>query len=229
MSQTWDWKASDFPKKIEAVSRPNGSSVTLPPSLMRGALYQGLANDSRIYLYGGTAYMGNSSFPGYTPPDSNPGTLWSFDPAKRTWGMHNISAQSPVRPNHGSYADAPNLGMGFYLNGQIDRGSWNSVNLTDNSTVKVPGMVVLNTVNQTAFNVSTDNLENTGRVGGTMVYVPSIGRKGILVAIGGNVKDGAADSSISGSPQRLVGPDNGSRVWSYPFLEKMPQTDLLLD
>ena len=214
LSKSWDWRSDNF-TSINAIPRPQDTTVAIPPSVMRSALYQGATND-QFHLYGGTVFQGNISFPNYTPPSDKPGSLWSYDVKKQAWSSSNITAQSPIPPNHGAYADAPNLGLGFYLGGQLDRGSGGNIGLDGNSSTKVTGLIVVNTTSHSVFNVSIGNLDKPDRVGGSLLYVANVGRKGVLVAIGGVAGYARTDSSISGSPYRIVGPDGGGRVRCAP-------------
>ena len=225
MSKNWNWSDDKtfLANQIHALDRPEttGSSDNplAPPSLIRGALFRGPSSDPNLYLYGGSVYTGNLSSPYYEAPDSRPGLLWSYNPAKQSWKSLDISGTTPVRPNHGAWVDAPNLGIGFWLNGQTDYGSAANIGIAPNQTRKVDGMAVVQlngtdagggSVRQ-AWNVSNGNLGGP-RVGGGFTYVQNIGTKGAVVALGGLVGETQKDTSISGDYQRLYGPDGGAFV-----------------
>lgn len=103
---------------------------------------------------------------------------------------------APYRPSSGSYAEAPNLGLGFFFNGGIDSGSSTNLQVLSNDTkIWLTGMVVLDLETKTARNVSTAKLlDDNPRSRGRMVYVEGVGRKGVLVALGGSYKP-ASDAS----------------------------------
>ena len=94
------------------------------------------------------------------------------------------------RPSSASSAEAPDLGLAFYFNGEMDSGSAVGSGVGGlNDKVFLKGMIVLDTKNQTARNVSTSAVSgDKPRSRGRMQYVPGIGKKGILVQIGGNQK-----------------------------------------
>ena len=54
----------------------------------------------------------------------------------------------------------------------------------ENTTDYLSGMVVLNTLDQSAINISTSTL-GAPRVAGGLEYIEGIGKNGVLVALGG--------------------------------------------
>jgi hypothetical protein len=188
MSESWDWKGNISETWLPKQNNPK--TGTPPPIVMEGALYQGLPSDNNIYLYGGTTSFWNTSFPGWQGPTAFQYVLWSFDTVAKTWNQYDISNASPQRPNSGYWADAPDLGLAFYLNGMIDNGSTlTTASLGNNTRVGLPGMIVIDTQTQTAKNVSTVALTgNNPRSRGNMVYVPEFGDKGILVTFAGSYR-----------------------------------------
>lgn len=76
------------------------------------------------------------------------------------------------------------------MNGEIDSGSsLETKGLGDGSIVGLGGMIVINTNNQTARNVSTYGLsKDRPRTRGLLQYIIGISSNGILVQIGGNQK-----------------------------------------
>jgi hypothetical protein len=165
------------------VNPTNGN--TPPTGLVRGAFYEGPANDSRIWTFGGSSFRGNTSFPGYTPLQSDATPLWSFDTVAKEWDAYATTLDE--QPNYGLSAEASDQGLAFYLNGQIDNGTQYTTDWLGNNTLNLPGMVVIDLLNQSFANVSTPGLNDSTypRVGGSMQYVPDVGRNGILVALGG--------------------------------------------
>ncbi|KAI9775133.1 MAG: hypothetical protein M1835_005928 [Candelina submexicana] len=193
LSQSWDWK-TNISEKAESVTAPNSVS---PPTLVRGALFQGSPDDNSIYLYGGTTSwwatpnQGTSS--GFNPPTPQQYSLWSYDTVAKKWDNPDISAASQVRPNSGAYAEAPDLGLAFWFNGMLDSGSSSETMVFgDNTKVYFETMIVIDTNKKTARNLSTSAVtkSTTGLALGAMQYVPGVSDKGILVQIGGSDKTG---------------------------------------
>ena len=179
----------DSPANIEIASNvtANPSTSFLPPQVVRGALYQGSQSDDSVYLYGGTTSYANSSFPGWQPPTPSTYSLWSYDPLSTQWSNFDISQVAPVRPGNGAAAEAVDQGLAFYFNGELDSGSFQETGIKNGSYDLVKGMVVINTTDQTARNLSTAQVStSSARAGGRMQYIPGIGEKGILVLIGGS-------------------------------------------
>lgn len=188
---TWDWKLNII-ENAQAKNATNPSTGTLPPSQIRGHMFHGPLDQPEVYVYGGTTFMGNQSFEAYAWPDSSAYSLWSYtDDAGYPWRQYAIDAQ--WMPNHGAGAEAVDQGLAFYLNGQIDWGTssttLNTFPKTEAIYVPLPGMVVMDLNTQSGKNISTSKLrDGTPRVGGTMEYIPSIGGRGVLVALGGQIQ-----------------------------------------
>lgn len=116
-------------------------------------------------------------------------SLWSYDIVDGTWGQYDLTLSVPHRPSSASSAEVPELGLAFYFNGELDRGSELGTDIGVNDKVFIPGMIVIDTQNQTARNLSTNAVVgDLPRTRGKMQYVPRLGKKGILVQIGGNQK-----------------------------------------
>lgn len=169
-----------------------------PPNMVRGALYRGPGNDTRLYTFGGSTFLANESDPDWQAPVSDQIGLWSYDTAAMTWSQYDITYAAPRRPNWGSVTEAIAQGTGFFLNGQIDRGSSAVMytmseyvggelsNATNDQTTYLGGMVIIDMPTQRARNVSTESL-GAPRVGGGLVHSPRFGKtkNGTLVAFGG--------------------------------------------
>lgn len=159
---------------------------------MRAGLFHGPLGDPNIYLYGGTTSYVNQSFPGWMVPYPAQYTLWGFDTstANTGWSQYDVSITVPQRPNSGAYTEAPDLGLGFYYNGELDSGSSQGMDLILGSMLEfLPGMVVLYFNNHTAQNFSTENVQyHDPRTRGQLQYVPAFGHKGILVSMAGSYK-----------------------------------------
>jgi hypothetical protein len=187
MAQDWDWKGTfpihEIPKTV------NPKTGTPVPLVQRGGLYAGAPNDNNIFLYGGTTSYPNTSFPNYEWPGPPIYTLWSFDTVLREWNQYDsqqVSRDAPNRPNAGVWDGAPDQGLAFYFNGQVDSGSSSSTQYLGSESYSLDGMVVIDTSNQTARNLSTQNVvRGAPRTRGKMTYLPNIGTNGILVVLGG--------------------------------------------
>ena len=174
---------------MEKGTNPNTGGT--PPQVLRGALYQGPSTDSKVFLYGGTTSGLNRSSPYFVDPQSPQYTLWSYDTSSGDWDQYDVSMAGGNRPSWGAWTEAPDQGMAFFLNGLYDNGSsLNTQNLAENVQF-VESMQVLDLKTHTAKNVSTSVLSRPGyaRIGGSMEYVPSIGKKGILALMGGGEQD----------------------------------------
>ncbi len=166
----------------------NSTTEPLPPQVVRGTMYHGSQGDDRIFLYGGTTSYENTSFPGWQPPTPPTYTLWSYDTKSRQWTQYNIEHSAPYRPSNSAAAEAVDQGLAFYFNGELDIGSSQGIDIVNNTSVFVSGMIVINTTDQTARNLSTAQVSiDLARACGRMQYIPNVGEKGILVLIGGSV------------------------------------------
>ncbi|KAL0259112.1 hypothetical protein SLS55_006617 [Diplodia seriata] len=188
MSGSWDWETNiSISIWNKSVSTPS------PPTSLRGHLFQGLPEDPKIYLYGGADFSSNSSRHNYSSP--NAGVLWSYDTVERSdWASIDISNASPWQPTRGAHAEASDLGLAFYLNGEA--GDVESIAVWGNLSTLVAhleGMIVLDTANttgRTAWNISTEAMTGgTPRSGAGMAYVPEMGESGALVLVGGIARE----------------------------------------
>ncbi|KAI9662407.1 MAG: hypothetical protein M1821_008574 [Bathelium mastoideum] len=211
MRDSWDWKTN-----ISQVSIPkslNPDTGTYPPSYARGALFQGPADGTKIYSFGGTTFLANTSFPGWTGQDVDQYSLWSYDISDQTWQQYDVSASVPRRPNRPASSEAADLGLAFYLNGQIDQGSSLTTEHMGNATEDLQGLIILNTNDQTARNISTSSL-GSPRVAGGLQYIEGIGSNGVLIALGGMENNGGGDASNSTGGSVVYGPGESSR-WGH--------------
>lgn len=198
--------------------------ANLPPSFIRGHMFQGPLDQPSVYVYGGTTYMGNMSFETFVWPDPSQYTPWSY-----TYGTSNPWAKytrdTISMPNHGAAAEAIDQGLGFYLNGQIDWGS-NSTTAdifpkTLDSYTPLDGMIVLDLKVQSGKNISTSGLrDGVPRVGGTMEYFGSIGAMGVLVALGGQIQPSLTSPFANTSSGSLVSRAN-KRLLSHLTLHQI--------
>lgn len=189
MSQSWDWKTNISETFINKTGLANVEST---PVLSRGALYGGTTDDDNIYLYGGTTSYINTSNPAWEPPTSAQYSLFSYNTVSGGVSQFNISGASPERPSSGASATAPDQGLAFYIEGQIDSGSCTETQVFgDSKKVNLNGMIVIDTKARTARNLSTALVaDGSPRTYGSLQYIPGVGEKGILVHLGGSDSNG---------------------------------------
>ena len=185
---SWDWKTNISEKSL--VKTPNPHTGIAPPILVNGALFYGTEDDNNIYLFGGTTSYVNTSFPGFQQPSPKATALWSYNIVSREWNHYDVSQGTLNRPSSGSSTEARDQGLAFYLNGELDSGSsLETTGLVSGHPVWLGGMIVINTNNQTARNISTYGLnQDLPRTRGLLQYIIGLGPNGILVQIGGNQK-----------------------------------------
>ncbi|MCJ1270815.1 hypothetical protein MMC22_010712 [Lobaria immixta] len=188
VSKPWDWKTNISQQVI--VKGKNPKTGTDVPFLSRGALYRGMDDDENFYMWGGTTSFINTSFPDWQSPWVSTYSLWSYSIISKKWDQHDLTRTVPRRPSSASSAEIPHLGLAFYFNGEMDNGSAKDAGIQGkDDKIFLEGMLVIDTQNQTAKNISTTAVVgDTPRTRGEMQYVDGIGEKGILVQIGGNQK-----------------------------------------
>jgi hypothetical protein len=190
LNKSFNWK-TDIIITSEPKNDTNPATGTNPPSLMRGHLFHGPSSASEIYLYGGTTYMGNDSFATWSEPESSQYPLWTYDynTSSYPWSQYDIS--TTWKPNNGAGAEAIDQGLGFYLNGQIDKGTSSKTSdklEAEVAFVPLDGMIVIDFYDFSSRNISTSSIRGGApRVGGTMEYFSPVGENGVLVALGGQI------------------------------------------
>lgn len=211
MTRSWDWKTNVSETTRNITTDP--STGSLPPEMVRGALYQGPAGDDSIYLYGGTTSYLNASFPGRHSGTPASYSLWSWNYASQEWKQYDISADAPYRPSNGAFTDAPDQGLAFWFNGELDQGSSSATQfLGPSATIDLPGMIVINMTDHSAKNLSTSAVgEGQSRTRGRMQYIKGIGEKGVVVLIGGSTSTAAqlgtsSDGNLVNPLDPSVGP-----------------------
>ncbi|PVH92999.1 hypothetical protein DM02DRAFT_733378 [Periconia macrospinosa] len=220
LKKSWNWKKdSGDPQFMEVSTEPknitNNDTGTYVPNNFRGYMFSGPHNSSQVYQFGGSTYMYNQSFVVKPAPSSFTYPLWTYTPGSgpldTKWDQYDMNQEIKWEPNHGAGADAPDLGLGFYLNGQVDKGTSSDTNKlfddTDQTYYRpVDGMLVLDLVNPgKAKNISTSTMkENLSRVGGTLDYIPSVGKSGILVALGGQIQPTLQNGKASSKEGKLI-------------------------
>jgi len=196
MSTSWDATTNFTQKKIGRFG--NSAMNSNPPNMVRGALYRGLLDNRRLFTFGGSTFLANQSDPDWKAPASDDYSLWSYDTESMLWGQYDLTSAVPRRPNWGANAEAWSIGLAFYLNGQVDKGSSLAAytmadyvngslqNETGDRITYVGGLTVINMTTQVARNVLTDSL-GAPRVAGGLVYGYRFGKSsnGTLIAMGG--------------------------------------------
>ena len=189
LSTSWDWKTNVSETAIPK-DKPSDSGTPVPV-LSRGALYQGGRDDETFYLWGGTTSPWNKTFPGYRSPLSSQYALWKYNLTDQRWGQFDTGLTVENRPNSGAAAEAPDQGLAFYFNGMLDGHSQLGIEdkLDDAAKPFLDGMIVIDTANQTAKNISTKAVVGDyPRTRARMEYIEGVGDKGVLVLVGGNRK-----------------------------------------
>lgn len=201
LTQSFNWTEMKVPTQaLNKTKDPDSGNQ--PPQISDGILFSGSPDDSKIWLYGGNTLWWNMSFPGFQYPTTQVYSLWSYDTAVHRWDQYDVSSTAPSRPSNGFAAEAPELGLSFYFNGELDSGSsLETMTFGDNRKQFLESIVVLNTTSQTAVNISTAAATgNYPRTRGGAAYIPGIGGSGILVLFGGTSKpvDMPDPSEVSG-------------------------------
>lgn len=207
MSQSWD--ASNFTES--RIGRYADNSVdSNPPNMVRGGLFAAMSVTNHLFTFGGSTFLANTSDPDWEPPSKDPTTLWSYDTEVRNWQSYDISSVVPWRPNWGAQAEDVAHSVGFFLNGQYDRGSsyglYTSVqyrggtttNETFNQISYLPGLVMIDLHTQETRNLSTETL-GAPRVAGGLLHAPGFGKtkNGTLVAFGGKMTAGTPTDTFT--------------------------------
>ena len=222
MTQSWDWKKNISEVVLNKTANPN--TGTVPPQVVRGALYKGSANDPKVYMYGGTTSGLNTSSIYYKEPTAVQYALWSYDTSNGNWDQYDVTSAGGHRPNHGAWAEAPDLGMAFYYGGLLDNGSSLDTDVLKTRKQFLQSMQVLDLKTQTAKNVSTAAVsDGNGRIGGALQYIPGLGQKGMLTLIGGG-EQSYQDSTGSNTSLNLV---NGTMVRLHISFPKIPADHIL--
>lgn len=196
LSHPFDWQRNVSVSILNKTADPDTSNM--PPQVSHGVLFGGVRGDGRIWLYGGTTVWWNTEFPGFRLPTTEIYSLWSYDTSSGQWDQYDITSASPMRPSHGLAAEATELGLGFYFNGEVDSGSSQQTQyLGDYFKIFLEGMVIINTTSQTATNISTGAaVGNLARTRGGAAYIPNIGDSGILALLGGTYKPSTSRDDV---------------------------------
>jgi hypothetical protein len=208
---SWDW-AVDATIGQTYINKTQSKANFSIPSNARSATFVNDA-DNRLYTFGGSVSNYNISFPGYTVPDDEKYSLYSYDLVTDTFERYP-QTNLTTHPASCAAANIPALGLGFCYGGMIDNGTDIEVNMNSTPKAFLTGMVVLDLNSQTSRNLSTKAVEVEGRSRAGLHYVPGIGQKGILVMMGGGIK--AVDNYNSSFAGSLV--CNSSNALSSPLI-----------
>jgi len=110
-----------------------------------------------------------------------------------------------IWPQEGTSVSIPELGLGFYLGG-FQNSSTNSV-LKDNEYRAVPGFLRLewNVKDPTvAPKWKNESIPFDQTIGGSLIHIPDIGEKGILIMFGGLGVITGDNSPMSGNPMEQI-------------------------
>lgn len=189
LTQPFNWTEMKVPTYVLNKTE-DPDSANRPPQVSDGVLFSGASDETTIWLYGGTTVWWNTSFPDFQPPTTQIYSLWSYDTAIHRWDQYDVSSGAPSRPSNGLTAEAPELELGFYFNGEIDSGSSMETTLYHDAHKQfLEGMIVINTTSQTATNISTEGATgDTPRTRGGAAYIPGVGGNGLLALFGGTYK-----------------------------------------
>ncbi|KAF2795863.1 hypothetical protein K505DRAFT_238999, partial [Melanomma pulvis-pyrius CBS 109.77] len=152
LSYSWDVRMGGPPTQHDDL---NITSYSPPAQLMGAALFRDPSNDHSLILYGGGVSYPRSSFEYLPPSASTNDTLWTYDTVARMWsaGKSATGLRSGKAPRRGASAEAPELGLAFYLNGVIGDGRNDSlfeemiiINTLSRETRTVGDMASLDTI-----------------------------------------------------------------------------------
>ncbi|KKY27429.1 putative cell wall anchored [Diplodia seriata] len=207
VGKSWDVNTNFTESRIGRYAGTDANAN--PPNMLRGALYAANRETNRLFTFGGSSFLANDSDPDWEPPSQDATSLWSYDTEIRDWHSYNISGV-PWRPNWGAVAEDIVHDVGFFLNGQYDRGSsyglYTSVeyeggtvsNASFAEITYLGGLIVIDLHTQETRNVSTDTL-GAPRVAGGLVYSPTFGKSanGTLLTFGGMRSGGQSTDTFT--------------------------------
>ncbi|CUS07973.1 unnamed protein product [Tuber aestivum] len=202
LNEVWNWR-NRLPFEVLDADQRVPSNSNAPPALSRGALWP---YQNSLYLYGGSTSRLNDSFIDYQSPKTEDTVLWRFDTLSLEWSpqpLKSSDGRGVPRLSNGASAVVEDRGLAFYYGGQTDNGT--SPDTQNSTAINFSNQFyVFDLKNGSARALPTD-LVGAGRADAQMIYIPEIGRKGILVLFGGSIKPiGAADDQFR---------DTGGKGW----------------
>src|SRR5277367_3899400 len=126
MTASWDWKTN---VTINGLTKKESGSVNgmpWPVNINNGALYGGTRDSNTLWSFGGTTSSFNQSFPYFEVPPTQQYAIWKYDLIVQTWAATDTSASGIGIPSYGASAESEELGLAFYVGGQIDSGTSNT-------------------------------------------------------------------------------------------------------
>ncbi|PUU75883.1 hypothetical protein B9Z19DRAFT_304685 [Tuber borchii] len=201
LNDEWNWR-NTMPFEILDADQRVPSNSNAPPALSRGALWP--YQDS-LYLYGGSTSRLNDSFIGYQPPKTEDTVLWRFDTLSSEWSpqpLKSSDGRKVPRLSNGANAVVEDRGLAFYYGGRTDNGT--SPDTQNSTAINFSNeFYVFDLKNGSARALPMD-LVGAGRADAQMIYIPDIGKKGILVLLGGSIKPtGTTDDRFRGLFPRI--------------------------
>jgi Kelch motif len=185
MTASWDWKSNVTINGLTKKESGSVSGMPWPVNINNGALYGGTSDSNTLWSFGGTTSSFNQSFPYFEIPPTQQYAIWAYDLNAETWAAIDTSSNGINIPSYGASAESEELGLAFYVGGQIDSGTSNTTAYLDNNTIPLNGMVVLDTASYNVVNISVPANINGDRTGAGMVYVNTLGKEGVLALVGG--------------------------------------------
>ncbi|KAL7627366.1 hypothetical protein AAE478_001559 [Parahypoxylon ruwenzoriense] len=115
MSKSWDFGDGNNGIFEVALNKIEGKYV---PVVQSGALFHGPPEDPHLYLYGGTPP--NLSSVDWQESTTSQYSLWGFDTGDHTTAEYNVSLATLNGRTWGAFAEAPELGLAFFLDSFAD-------------------------------------------------------------------------------------------------------------
>ncbi|KAF8422731.1 hypothetical protein EV426DRAFT_670246 [Tirmania nivea] len=192
---------------IRVISKPTSvpnvgaGQVFLPPSWPS-------PNNGRFYTFGGQFPSFNRSLDTYVQPPKDPqGDLFSYDTKSDKWEKVSMAKDSDqvIWSQGGTSVSIPELGLGFYLGG-FQNSSTNSV-LKDSDYRAVSGFLRLEwDMNDptVAPRWKNESIPFDQTIGGSLIHIPDIGEKGILVKFAGLGVTTGENLPMNGNPMDQI-------------------------
>lgn len=213
LTHSWDVSSLDSGYKETRIGRLSGNRQGAnPPNMVRGGLYRGPKESSnKLYTFGGSTFLANTTDPDWQTPLQYPDSLWSFDTEAKTWETIDVGYAVPGRPNRGGVTEDIKHAVGFFLNGQYDHGSSEALyteveytpngelnNASNSSITYLDQLIVIDLIKEHARNVSTSSL-GAPRVSPGLIYAPGFGQTthGTLLTFGGMKSSGQGEDTFT--------------------------------
>ncbi|KIW44883.1 uncharacterized protein PV06_03321 [Exophiala oligosperma] len=159
-----------------------------PINVHDASLFAGKNDSTTLHMFGGTTSGFNESFRYFEVAPTTQYAVWSYDMRDDTWLAVDTSGALDTIPSWGASTEVPDLGLAFFVGGQIDSGTADTTQNLGDETIGVGGMVVINTTTNNVKNLTVDESVRSNRQGAGMVYVANFGESGVLVLLGGETQ-----------------------------------------